>query len=131
MKKISTIVLVIILIMLTLLTVSCNHNDLEVVLKIDKNYVVENGGTLLDYMEYLEERGKLNYEEENGMIISINEKANSLNSYWMLYTDDPNNSNKAWGTYEYKDKLYYSATLGATDLHINKEYTYIWVYQTF
>ncbi|MBQ8177993.1 MAG: hypothetical protein IJ033_02255 [Clostridia bacterium] len=131
MKKTLAIVLTIVLLVGLFSLVACTKNPNEVVLQIDKKYDLSRGDKLIDYMEYLDDKDKLEFDEENGMIESINEVENSLNSYWMLYTDDPNNSNSAWGTYEYKGKTYYSATLGATALTISRDYTYIWVYQTF
>ena len=131
MKKLLLIMMIVIMILSALTLVACAKNESEVVLTIDKKYDLSKGDKLIDYMEYLDEKDKLDYDEENGMIVSINDIDNSLNSYWMLYTDDPNNSNSQWGTYEYKGKTYYSATLGAKELKISDDYTYIWVYQTF
>ena len=129
MKKFA--VLLLIAVILTAGIAGCSKNKNEVVITIDNNYDLASGDTLIDYMEYLDEKDKLDYEVENGMITEINDIHNSLNSYWMLYTDDPNFSNSACGTYQYKDKTLGSATLGAESLKINKDYLYIWVYQSF
>lgn len=129
MKKFA--VLLLIAVILTAGIAGCSKNKNEVVISIDNNYDLASGDTLIDYMEYLDEKDKLDYEVENGMITEINDIHNSLNSYWMLYTDDPNFSNSAWGTYQYKDNTLGSATLGAESLKINKDYLYIWVYQSF
>lgn len=131
MKKFCIVVLALVIILTAFTAVACTANEHEVVIKIEKSYDLSKGDRLIDYMEYLDDKDKLDFDEKGGMIISINDIDNTLNSFWMLYTDDPNNSNKTWGTYEYKNKTYYSATLGATELKINKEYTYIWVYQKF
>ena len=131
MRKTALLLLVVIMALTVLCFVGCNKNQNEVIITIDKKYDLSNGNTLEDYMEYLEEKGKLEFEEEDGMIIEINGIKNTLNSYWMLYTNDNANSNSAWGTYEYKDQTFGSATLGAESLIINKDYTYVWVYQTF
>ena len=131
MKRIICSLLIIAIVLMVGCLVACTGKEGEVVIKIDKGYDLSKGDTLVDYMEYLDEKERLDYELENGMITEINDLENGLNSYWMLYTDDPNFSNDAWGTYEYKGKTYGSATLGACSLKINKEYTYIWVYQTF
>ena len=50
-------------------------------------------------------------------------------TYWMLYTDDSENSNTAWGQIEYDGKIYGSAALGAGELVIKDGLTYIWYYQ--
>ena len=131
MKRIICSLLIIAIVLMVGCLVACTGKEGEVVIKIDKGYDLSKGDTLVDYMEYLDEKERLDYELENGMITEINDLENGLNSYWMLYTDDPAFSNDAWGTYEYKGKTYGSATLGACSLKINKEYTYIWVYQTF
>ena len=131
MKKITLSLLALTLAFALLLSVGCTETEGEVFLGIDKKYDVRPGDTLEDYMDWLEEKGKLDYEEEDGMVLEINGIKNSLNSYWMLYTDDPNNSNSAWGTYEYKGKVLYSATYGVEQLKINKDYVYVFVYQTF
>ena len=131
MKTLSKILLVVLAVVMVFGLFACNKNADEVVIKVDSAYKMEADDTLEDYMDYLEEKGKLDYEEEDGMIISINDKKNTLNSYWMIYTSDENYSNSQWGTYEYKGKTLGSATLGATALPLNKDATYVLVYQTF
>ena len=131
MKTLSKILLVVLAVVMVFGLFACNKNADEVVIKVDSAYEMEADDTLEDYMDYLEEKGKLDYEEEDGMIISINGKKNTLNSYWMIYTSDENYSNSQWGTYEYKGKTLGSATLGATALPLNKDATYVLVYQTF
>ena len=131
MKTLTKILLVVLVLVMVLGLFACNKNVDEVVIKVDNAYKMEVEDTLEDYMDYLEDKGKLDYEEEDGMIISINGKANTLNSYWMIYTSDENYSNSQWGTYEFKGKTLGSATLGATALPLNKDATYVLVYQTF
>ncbi len=131
MKKTLVLILTVVLIVGLFTIVACDKNEKEVVIQIDKKYELSTGDKLIDYMGYLEERNKLDYDEKNGMIVSINDIENSTNSYWMLYTDDPDNSNGTWGTYEYNGKNYASAKAGASELVISYDYTYIWVYQTF
>lgn len=91
------------------------------------------GKTLKDCMDDLKNRGELEFTVKSGMISSINGIDNPADySYcWMLYTDDAENSNNAWGTIEYKDKVYASAMLGAESLVIAKGCTYIWVFTEF
>ncbi len=131
MKTLPKILLVVLAVVMVFGLFACNKNADEVVIKVDSAYEMEADDTLEDYMDYLEDKGKLDYEEEDGMIISINGKKNTLNSYWMIYTSDENYSNSQWGTYEYKGKTLGSATLGATALPLNKYATYVLVYQTF
>ena len=131
MKTLTKTLLAVLVLVMVLGLFACNKNVDEVVIKVDNAYKMEAEDTLEDYMDYLEDKGKLYYEEEDGMIVSINGKANTLNSYWMIYTSDENYSNSQWGTYEFKGKTLGSATLGATALPLNKDATYVLVYQTF
>ncbi|MBO7297704.1 MAG: DUF4430 domain-containing protein [Clostridia bacterium] len=91
------------------------------------------GKTLLTYMQELKEQEKLSFELANGMVTSINGKANAadFSSCWMLYTSDSENANEAWGVVEYEEKSYGSATLGAESLIVKTGEIYIWWYQSF
>ena len=66
--------------------------------------------------------------DENTVIITASD---SSYSYWMLYTSDSENANQEWGTFEYEDSIYGSATLGADALIVKEDCIYIWAYQTF
>lgn len=101
-----------------------------VVITVVQDYDVE-GKTLKDYMDYLVAEDELAYEISDGMIVSLNGKANTANSYWMLYTSDEANANTAWGTIEYDGHTYGSATLGAPSLPLAEGAVYVWSYQTF
>lgn len=89
--------------------------------------------TLVEYMTSLKESGELEFEIKSGMVSSVNGISNpaDYSSCWMLYTDDEDNSNVAWGTIEYNEKIYGSAILGAETLKVKDSCVYIWVYQTF
>lgn len=101
-----------------------------IITAIDSKYSVDNK-TLKEYMDVLQSANELTYEIKDGMIVALNGKANTTNSYWMLYTSDTEHANSEWGTAEYDGNVYGSATLGATELLIKDGYIYIWVYQTF
>lgn len=96
-------------------------------------YCIETEGneTLIDAMASLQESGKLQYAVLSGMVTELNGKANTANSYWMLYTSDAELSNTAWGTIEYEGKTLGSAIVGAEALTVEKGEYYVWVYQTF
>ena len=115
--------------------VACKDDEVKPVAIDLTNVAVAEGTTLLDVMEDLKEEGTLTFEVANGMIASINGKANSAtyNPCWMLYTsdDDPAVSNSAWGTYEYEGKTLASAALGADSLPVKSGEIYVWVYVTF
>ena len=87
--------------------------------------------TLLDYMNALKQKGEIDFIIQDGMIIQINDISQKANSYWMLYTDDGQNSNEAWGTIIFEEKTYASASLGAESLIVKENCTYVWTYQAF
>ncbi len=91
----------------------------------------KEGDTLLTLMDKLVEDGSLTYKMSDGMIVSLNGTANGMNSYWMLYASDEENSNADWGTYSYEGQTLGSATLGASELPVAAGEVYVWVYQSF
>lgn len=108
-------------------TVTADENTVVITVKGEQ----ENGKTLARYMDELVSQGELVYTFSDGMVTSINGKANTTNSYWMLYTSDTENANEQWGVFEYEGKHYGSATLGASELIVKENCLYIWAYQTF
>lgn len=82
--------------------------------------------TLASYMEDLKKAGKIDFEIKNGMVISIDGLKASGGRYWMLYTDDKDNSDNAWGTVMFRGKVYDSAAYGMELLHVKEGCTYIW-----
>ena len=148
MKKLLSLILVIVTIFSLSTLVSCKKKfDGEIKATVSQEQG-ENGeicpvvitvltqqnlkdATLIDCMNQLLDKNELSFSVENGMITKINGTKNGTNSYWMLYTNDTENSNTAWGTYEYEQVVFGSAMLGAESLLIKEGCTYIWVYQTF
>ena len=138
MKKLTKLLALFLVLVSTFVFTACQDNgqgdfepsDADVVITISADYDV-SGKTLKDYMDVLVANGELRYELSDGMMTSINETSNGLKSFWMLYTDDAENSNTAWGTYELNDKTYASAALGAGELQLKNGCTYVWTYQTF
>lgn len=118
-----------------LLFTACGSNVLQpdentVVIEVPEDYDAE-GKTLYDYMTELAGSGGLTFTIEDGMVTAINGRANTTNSYWMVYTSDEAHANAEWGVMEYEGKEYGSATLGAESLPLAAGGTYIWAYQTF
>lgn len=103
------------------------ENDKFIVLSPTEDFV---GKTLEEFMSDCKGKGKLDYRTENGMITSVNGIDNSASEglYWMLYTDDEERSNPAYGTADYQDKTYAMASYGAESLIIEKGCIYIWAY---
>lgn len=91
------------------------------------------GKTLLEVMSEMEENGEFSYKVKDGMIVEINGTENDLdyNPCWMLYTSDQENSNTAWGEYEYGGETLGSASVGADSLIVKSGEVYVWVYQEF
>ena len=91
------------------------------------------GKTLLEVMSEMEENGEFSYKVKDGMIVEINGTENDLdyNPCWMLYTSDQENSNTAWGEYEYGGETLGSASVGADSLIVKSSEVYVWVYQEF
>ena len=93
---------------------------------------VAEGTTLLDYMQSINGGEILkSYVIENGMVTCINGMKASGNTYWMLFTDDVENSNSDWGSVTVEGITYNSASLGAESLVVKSGCTYIWQLQSF
>lgn len=89
--------------------------------------------TLIDYMERARLNGGFSFEMKDGMVTSINGKANTadFSGCWMLYTSDVEFSNTAWGTVEYGEKTLGSAIVGAEELPTKVNEIYLWEYCSF
>ncbi len=133
MKK---LLLTTILIVIALFTfTACKPESKPLVISESDEFVVincetdQNDLTLAEYMNGLSDI----FVIENGMVIAINNLQNApdWSFVWMLYTDDSELSNTAWGTIEYNGKIYASAVLGAETLTVKNGKTYIWVYKAF
>lgn len=111
---------------------ACNKTPDPVAITVSDS---TEGETLYEYMCDLEEKGELSFEYSDSQygayVTAINGVSNTTNSSWMLYTDDAENSNNAWGTYEYEGKTLGSASLGAGSLVVVDGCVYVWVYETF
>ena len=89
------------------------------------------GKTLKECMDDLKDRGELDFTEQDSaygaFINSVNGIENTSSMYWMLYTDDAENSDD-WSKIEYQSKTYKIANYGASGLVVAKGCIYIWVY---
>ncbi len=134
MKKLKILLLVLTAVMALSLFTACNNEGGSiapvVITANDKSFTYENK-TLLDYMSYLQDNGKLSFTVKDGMVTSINGKSNTTNSYWMLYTSDTENANTDWGKYDNNGEIYGSAALGAETLAVKENCVYVWAYETF
>ncbi len=89
--------------------------------------------TLLQLMQDAKDDGKLDFEENGGMITSINGTANAadFSACWMLYTSDSELSNTQGGTITWNGQTLGMAIVGASDLPVTVGMVYVWEYQTF
>ncbi len=142
MQKTLSFIICLLMCISSLLLTSCQsteplvikESDTYIVISVSEESLGENDELfLIDYMKTLKENGELEFELDNGMIKSINGIDNpaDFSKCWMLYTSDTENSGSAFGTVEYKDKLYGSAIVGAELLKIKPNNIYIWVFKAF
>lgn len=131
MKKLTQFIAIVLLMVCSLCLFSCDKPAEDVVITVDATKMEIEDKTLKDYMDYLVSEGELSYLVSNGMITEVNGVQNGTNQYWMIYTNDVEYSNTAWGTYEKDGVTYSSATLGIEELPIKDGAIYILTYQTF
>ena len=131
MKKLTNIFALLLLVVCSLCLFSCDKTADDVVISVDGTKIQIEDKTLKDYMDYLVSEGELSYLFSNGMITEVNGVKNGTNQYWMIYTNDFEYSNTAWGTYEKDGVTYSSATLGIEELPIKDGAIYILTYQNF
>ena len=110
---------------------ACQKEAKDVVITVSSDQYEIQDKTLKDYMDYLVRDGVLTYSLNGTLLNTVNGVSNGLNSYWMIYTDDAENSDTTWGTLEKDGKTYASAMYGICDMPIKDGCTYILTYQTF
>ena len=142
MKKLIKLVVTIFVFVILFSFVGCvqkgplviKETDTYIVINVSNEQMeIKNDTTLVDYMNSLKNDGLLSFEMNNGMVTSVNgiQNPSNFSSCWMLYTSDKDNANSAWGTIEYNDNIYGSATMGAESLTVKDGCIYIWVFQSF
>lgn len=90
--------------------------------------------TLKDYLDVLVEKELISYEAVGGMVITINGKTADYakdKTSWMIYSNDSENTDEAWGTYENEGVTYASTTKGIEELPIKDGCTYVFVITQF
>lgn len=94
---------------------------------------VDGEENLLSVMRGLQTNGALSFQENGGMVMSINGKENAADwsACWMLYTSDKELANKEWGEVEYNGEKLGSAIVGAGELPVMEGAVYVWYYQSF
>lgn len=113
---------------------ACNKNDDVEPVVITVSEAAENE-SLLDYMNGLQEDGKLTFTYSmstyGAYITSINGISAATNTYWALYTNDTNADVNSGLTYDYNGETLSYSNLGASGLEVVNGCVYVWVYTTF
>ena len=106
-----------------------------VVITVDGDYLdITETTVLLDYMKALKNDGVLDYTlSDDGMVTAINGQQNPADwsKCWMLYSNDAELTNEAWGTVTVDGVTYFSAILGAESLPIKDGKIYVWEFKSF
>ena len=140
MKKSLLITTVVVLAVLALSFVACeptNPVQMEetcIMIPLDSEIMPDiEGKTLRDYFDVLVEKGFLTYEMDGTMVVTINGRHadGKAKEYWMMYSNDPANTNSTWGTYEYDGVTYGSCTLGLNELPLTEGTTYVFMISQF
>ena len=109
--------------------------DNMVIITVDSDYFkLDEKTVLIDYMKALKEDGALEFTlSKDGMVNSINGQENPADwsKCWMLYSNDVELSNEAWGTVSVDGVTYFSAVLGAESLPIKDGKIYVWEFKSF
>ena len=106
-----------------------------VVITVDGDYLdITETTVLLDYMKALQNDGVLDFTlSDDGMVTAINGQQNPADwsKCWMLYSNDAELANEAWGTVTVDGVTYFSAILGAESLPIKDGKIYVWEFKSF
>lgn len=138
-KTLTAIMAVVIVLSCVLAFTACvndpvQQTDSAVFVTVGTKYMSDlKDKTLKNYLDVLVEKELISYELEGTMVVTINgltAKAED-NAYWMIYSNDSDNTNTEWGTYEYEGVTYASTTLGIVDLPIKDGCTYVFVISQF
>ena len=109
--------------------------DNMVIITVDSDYFkLDENTVLVDYMTALKNDGALEFTlSQDGMVNSINGQENPADwtKCWMLYSNDVELSNEAWGTVSVDGVTYFSAVLGAESLPIKDGKIYVWEFKSF
>lgn len=136
-KKLSIASLLLVIILALCALSACSEKQAEPVVMntAGTEYVITEESTLKGYMDYLVDKGELEYTYSEGtfgaFIESVNGVANTTKSYWMIYTDDAENSSTEFGSYDYDGTILGSANYGISDMPLKENTLYVLVYQTF
>lgn len=116
------------------LTNPVQMKETEVVIPLDTAVMADiSGKHLVDYLNVLTEKEFLTYDAPGGFVVTINDRTadSTKGEYWLIYTDDEENSDASWGTYDVDGKTYNSAKFGINDLPLKEGKTYVFMISKF
>lgn len=137
-KKITVAVLALALVVSAVFgMVACNKlsnpvqmKETEIIIPLDSKVMSDiEGKHLIDYLNALQEKEFLTYDAPSGFIVTMNDRTADATQgeYWFIYTNDEENSNTDWGTYEVDGVTYGSAKFGIKDMPLKEGKTYVFV----
>ncbi len=100
-----------------------SKSDTMVVIQVNKTKDFE---TFLDVMNYLKEKGKLNFELSGGAVSSIEGKSASNTASWALYSSDSENSDVSWGKVTYEGTICGMVSVVLEELPVVEGAYYVW-----
>ena len=110
------------------------QEDTAVYITADGKLMAEmNGTTVKDYLDVLVKKGYLTYELNGTFLTTMNGLTpdSTKSEYWFIYSNDDENTNGEWGTYEHDGVTYKSTTLGICDLPVKEGVTYLFMVSTY
>ncbi len=139
-KTLTAIMAIIIVLSCVLAFTACINDSIQltdtaVFVTVGTKYMSDlKDKTLKNYLDVLVEKELISYELEGTMIVTINGVTANYEkdkTSWMIYSNDNENTDATWGTYEYEGVTYASTTLGIVDLPIKDGCTYVFVITQF
>lgn len=140
MKKFNVVLTMCIIVVMALCLVACHptnpvqQEDTAVYITADGKLMAEmNGTTVKDYLDVLVKKGYLTYELNGTFLTTMNGLTpdSTKSEYWFIYSNDDENTNGEWGTYEHDGVTYKSTTLGICDLPVKEGVTYLFMVSTY
>ena len=141
MKKFLSLIFVLAAVTLSCAFSACDKNTVGAELvEADGNIAViratrtDTSKSLADAMEYLKDKGKLEYTAETGayglQILSVNGYTPQNNEFWAVYTtlgefEGLSYSDSTWGVFDYGDITCNSAAFGVSQMPLVKDELYI------
>lgn len=140
MKKFSVVLTMCLVVVMALCFVACQptnpvqQEDTAIYITADSKLMKEmSGNSVKDYLDVLGKKGYLSYELNGTFLTTMNgiTPDASKSEYWFIYSNDTENTNGEWGTYEHDGVTYLSTTLGICDLPVKAGVTYLFMVSSY